>query len=64
MIMLVLSRQLNESIMIGENVEVVIVKVQGNQVRLGIKAPPAVSVHRKEVYHAIRKQRPRQKCSA
>jgi carbon storage regulator len=43
--------------MIGENVEVVIVDVCGNKVRLGITAPKSVSVHRKEVYEAIRKEK-------
>lgn len=55
--MLVLSRRNDESIMIGENVEVVIVYVRGNKVRLGITAPKSVSVHRKEVYEAIRKEK-------
>lgn len=54
--MLVLSRRNDESIMIGENVEVVIVDVCGNKVRLGITAPKSVSVHRKEVYETIRKE--------
>jgi len=52
--MLVLSRRKNESIMIGENVEIVIVNVNGSKVRLGINAPKNISVHRKEVYEAIK----------
>lgn len=55
--MLVLSRRKDESIMIGENVEVVIVNIRGNNVRLGITAPKSVFVHRKEVYEAIRKEK-------
>ena len=55
--MLVLSRQKDESIVIGEDVEVIIVNVQGNMVRLGITAPKYVPVHRKEVYEAIHGQR-------
>ena len=51
--MLVLSRCKDESIMIGENVEVKIVLVKGNKVRLGITAPRAIPVHRREVYDAI-----------
>jgi len=51
--MLVLSRRKDESIMIGENVEVRIVDVRGNKVRLGITAPKCIPVHRKEVYEAI-----------
>lgn len=51
--MLVLSIRKDKSIMIGKNVEVVIVDICGNKVRLGITAPKSVSVHRKEVYEAI-----------
>lgn len=54
--MLVLTRSKNESIMIGEEVEIVIVEVRGNNVRLGISAPKYVPVHRREVYEAIRKK--------
>jgi carbon storage regulator len=53
--MLVLSRNKNESIMIGENVEVMIIGVHKNEVRLGITAPRCIAVHRKEVYEAIRR---------
>ncbi|MFQ6098664.1 MAG: carbon storage regulator CsrA [Armatimonadota bacterium] len=52
--MLVLSRKVSESIMIGDDVEVCIVSVRGDQVRLGITAPASVTVHRKEVYEAVR----------
>jgi carbon storage regulator len=55
--MLVLSRQINESIMIGDEVEIIIVDVRGNKVRLGITAPKAISVHRKEVYNAIQQEK-------
>jgi carbon storage regulator len=55
--MLVLSRQRNESIMIGDDVEVVIVDVRGDKVRLGITAPKTISVHRKEVYEAIQQEK-------
>ncbi|HUW19155.1 MAG TPA: carbon storage regulator CsrA [Sedimentisphaerales bacterium] len=51
--MLVLSRCKDESIMVGEDVEVTIVDVRGNNVRLGITAPRSIPVHRKEVYEAI-----------
>jgi carbon storage regulator len=51
--MLVLSRQVDETIMIGDNIEIRIVGVRGRQVRLGINAPPEVTVHRKEVWEAI-----------
>lgn len=52
--MLVLSRKENESIMIGDNIEITICDVRGDKVRLGITAPKDVSVHRKEVYEAIK----------
>jgi carbon storage regulator len=55
--MLVLSRQKDESIMIGDDVEVTIVDVRGDKVRLGITAPKEVPVHRKEVYEAIQKEK-------
>jgi carbon storage regulator len=51
--MLVLTRQVDEAIMIGDAVEVTVVEVRGGKVRLGIRAPAAVAVHRKEVYLAI-----------
>ncbi|MGC8624667.1 MAG: carbon storage regulator CsrA [Phycisphaerae bacterium] len=51
--MLVLSRQRDESIMIGDNIEITIVDVRGDKVRLGITAPNTVPVHRKEVYETL-----------
>jgi len=55
-IMLVLSRQRDESIVIGDNVIVTIVDVRGDRVRLGIEAPREISVHRREVYDAIQRE--------
>ena len=55
--MLVLSRQKDESIMIGDNVEVTIVDVRGDKVRLGITAPKEIPVHRREVYEAIQREK-------
>jgi len=55
--MLVLSRQKDESIIIGDDVEVTIVDVRGDKVRLGITAPKSISVHRKEVYEAIQREK-------
>lgn len=52
--MLVLSRQRDETIMIGDEVEITIVDIRGDKVRLGISAPARIAVHRKEVYEAIR----------
>jgi len=54
--MLVLSRQRDETIMIGDNIEITIVDIRGDKVRLGINAPKEISVHRKEVYDAIRRE--------
>jgi carbon storage regulator len=53
--MLVLSRQKEESIMIGDDCEITIVDVRGDKVRLGITAPNSLTVHRKEVWLAIKK---------
>lgn len=52
--MLVLSRQRDETIMIGDDIELTVVDIRGDKVRLGIKAPSTITVHRKEVYEAIR----------
>ena len=54
--MLVLSRQRDETIMIGDDIEVTVVDIRGDKVRLGINAPKEISVHRKEVYDAIRRK--------
>lgn len=51
--MLVLTRKVHQSIIIGDEVEVVVLEVRGEQVRLGIKAPRTVAVHRKEIYEQI-----------
>ena len=53
--MLVLSRKIDESIMIGDDVELVIVAVRGDKVRLGITAPKSISVHRREIYDAVQR---------
>ncbi len=54
--MLVLSRQRDESIVIGDNVQVTVVDIRGDKVRLGIEAPAEISVHRKEVFDAIQRE--------
>lgn len=54
--MLVLSRQRDETIMIGDDVEITIVDIRGDKVRLGINAPRHIQVHRKEVYDAIKRE--------
>jgi carbon storage regulator len=54
--MLVLSRQRDESIMIGDKVVITIVDIRGDKVRLGIEAPSEIPVHRQEVYEAIKRE--------
>ena len=51
--MLVLSRKTKQSIMIGDDIEITIVSIEGEQVKLGISAPKHVEIHRKEIYLAI-----------
>jgi carbon storage regulator len=53
--MLVLSRKKNESIVINDDITIVIVEIRGDKVRLGIEAPKEVPVHRREVYDAIKR---------
>ena len=57
--MLVLSRQRDESIVIGDKVVVTIVDIRGDKVRLGIEAPEEIPVHRQEVYEAIQRENQR-----
>jgi carbon storage regulator len=54
--MLVLSRQRDESIVIGDNIVITIVDIRGDKVRLGIEAPGEVPVHRQEVFEAIQRE--------
>ncbi|MCL2330839.1 MAG: carbon storage regulator CsrA [Phycisphaerae bacterium] len=54
--MLVLSRQRDQTIMIGDDIEITVVDIRGDKVRLGINAPGNVPVHRKEVYDAIQRE--------
>ena len=51
--MLILTRRIRESVIIGDNVKVTVLGVKGNQVRLGVDAPKSVSVHREEIYQRI-----------
>jgi carbon storage regulator len=55
--MLVLSRRKDESIIIGDEIEIMIADVRGNKVRIAIDAPKNISVHRKEVYESIQHQK-------
>ena len=53
--MLVLSRKKNESIVINNDITIVVVEIRGDKVRLGVEAPKEVPVHRREVYEAIKR---------
>ena len=55
--MLVLSRKKDEKIIIGDNITLMVIEIRGDKVRLGIDAPKEVSVHREEVYNAIKRER-------
>lgn len=54
--MLVLSRKKSEAIQIGENIEVKVISIDGDQIKLGISAPLSVDVYRKEIYEAIQQE--------
>ncbi|NSL51785.1 carbon storage regulator CsrA [Calidifontibacillus erzurumensis] len=54
--MLVLTRKINQSIQIGDNIELTILAIEGEQVKIGINAPKHIDIHRKEVYLAIQQE--------
>ncbi|MGG5255318.1 carbon storage regulator CsrA [Neobacillus sp. SM06] len=54
--MLVLTRKANESIQIGENIEITVLEIKGEQIKLGIKAPKDIEIHRKEIYLSIQNE--------
>ena len=54
--MLILSRKINESVIIGDNIEVMVVEIKGDQVKLGINAPREVSLYRGEIFEAIQEE--------
>lgn len=54
--MLVLTRKLNESIQIGDDIEIKVLGIEGDQIKLGIAAPKSVEIHRKEIYIDIQEQ--------
>lgn len=58
--MLILTRRVGETIRIGDNIEVVVLGVKGNQVRIGTNAPKDVEVHREEIYQNIKRERDKQ----
>lgn len=51
--MLILTRKLNESLIIGDNIEIKVIKIEDGKVRLGISAPKNIDIHRKEIYDMI-----------
>ena len=57
--MLVLTRKVGESITIGDQIEVTIIEIKGDQVKIGIEAPKAVDIHRKEIYVTIQEENKR-----
>ena len=61
--MLVLSRKKNESIVINDDITIVVVEIRGDKVRLGVEAPKEVPVHRNEVYEAIRRNQQQQQAA-
>ncbi|MCP3904814.1 MAG: carbon storage regulator CsrA [Planctomycetes bacterium] len=60
--MLVLSRQRDQTIMIGDDIELTVVDIRGDKVRIGITAPARIAVHRKEVYDAIKRENEQASC--
>ncbi len=53
--MLILTRKTGESLFVGDDVEITVLSVRGNQVKLGVNAPKEISVHRQEIYQRIKK---------
>ena len=51
--MLILTRKLNQSIMVGHDIEIIVTEIKGDSVKIGIKAPRSIAVHRREVYDSI-----------
>ena len=58
--MLILTRRVGETVMIGDDVTVTVLGVKGNQVRLGVNAPKSIAVHREEIYERIRREQDEQ----
>lgn len=58
--MLILTRKIGESLLIGDDIEITVLNVRGNQVKIGVRAPKDISVHRKEIYQRIKSQNAQQ----
>ena len=56
-IMLILTRKVGESLVIGDDVSIIVLGVKGNQVRIGVDAPKSISVHREEIYNKIQDEK-------
>lgn len=54
--MLILTRRIGESLQIGDDIKVTVLSVRGNQVQIGIEAPPHIAVHREEVYERLKRE--------
>ncbi|WP_444934630.1 carbon storage regulator CsrA [Microbulbifer sp. JTAC008] len=60
--MLILKRRTGENLRIGANVSVTVLEVKGNQVKIGIRAPRSLPVHREEIYMRVQKEQPKENC--
>ena len=58
--MLILTRKVGESVLIGNDISITVLSVRGNQVKLGVEAPKEVSVHREEIYQRIKQMKDEQ----
>lgn len=60
--MLILTRRVNESIKLGDDIDVTVLGIKGNQARIGIEAPRGIAVHRDEIYRRIQDEKEANKC--